>query len=423
MEPNINQPGQYQSREGQPGQYPPAGYQPEPYQPTQYEPSEYQPGDPMPSPEDIAANPASVDWQLGWAASQAPELQPKIAAHLGASENLLHWIVQNGFPKGQQAAWDALDARAAMQAGQGWGGQAPGEQAPGGQASYGQAPSGQPQPGVPFAPYNGSAPDAPFAPYGAEAKQKSKKTGLIVGLVAGGVVVLLALIFGGIFLARALFAASTPEAAEEAPRDESSEVAPYDNGIPDSSGMVELTTSAGSTVEVPIEASEDGVLVGMADAPVTIDYYFDFSCLHCVAYHEESGEMFQTSIADGDIQVRYHMINIVSEYGVLAGGTAAATVQYEPQNFFAVMDELFEIPSDEQMGMNSIDYAAFAEDAGLLSGEGIVAIEVGSYDDWIRNSTETALADGVGGTPWLAIDGEQLSSMPTTAEELKSAIE
>ncbi|KAB1642216.1 DsbA family protein [Gulosibacter chungangensis] len=370
-----------------------------------------QPDANQPSPYEIVNNPASADWQLGQAASQAPELQPQIAAHPGASDNLLHWLTQQGTPQGQAAARQALANRGV---GGGYG-----QGAPGASESLGTSGSVGGSAGAGYGP--GAGPGFGDGA-GAGPAPKKSKTGLIIGIIAGGTVVVLGLVIGGIFIFRGLFAAmdSDPVVEDDSSAAESTEVAPSDSGIPDSSGDVELETSQGETVSVPIEASGDGVLVGFADAPVTLDYYFDFSCPHCVDYHGAMGEAFQTGIADGDIQVRYHMINIVSEYGTLAGAATAATVQYEPKQFFTVMDALFAIPNSEQSSMDRTEYALAVEDAGVESADVYAVIEGGNYEDWILSSTDQALGDGVGGTPWLAQDGEQVSPLPNTLAELQS---
>lgn len=191
---------------------------------------------------------------------------------------------------------------------------------------------------------------------------------------------------------------------------------------PESAGMTAVTNSAGEEVEAPISVSNDGIVVGNDDAPVTIDYYFDYSCPHCQQYHMAIGGDIESAIADGDAKVNFHMIRFVSEYGLVAGAATAAVVEYQPELFLTVMDGIFAIPAEQQSTMSYGDYAVALESMGVTSPEALEAAEKGDYAWWVSDRTSQARADGVEGTPALYVNGEYQESLPTSGDELRAII-
>lgn len=191
---------------------------------------------------------------------------------------------------------------------------------------------------------------------------------------------------------------------------------------PESSGTVAVTNTAGEEVEVPITVSADGIVVGNEDAPVAIDYYFDYSCSHCQDYHSLLGSDFTQIIADGDAQVTFHMIRFVSEYGLVAGASTAAVVQYQPELFFTVMDGIFSISSETQTTMSYGDYALQLQALGVTSQEALDAVESGEFAGWVSDATDQARNDGVAGTPSLFVNGENQESLPSSGDELRALI-
>ncbi|SJM54566.1 thioredoxin domain-containing protein [Gulosibacter sp. 10] len=191
---------------------------------------------------------------------------------------------------------------------------------------------------------------------------------------------------------------------------------------PESSGMIEVTDSEGQPVEVPITVSNDGILVGEEDAPDVIDYYFDFSCPHCAEYHAVVDEDIKTLIADGEVQVNYHMIRFVAEYGLLAGATTAAVIEYQPELFYTVMDGLFAVPAEQQTGWSYDDYSQHLATLGVTSTEAIEDTANGEFSWWLSDRTDQARKDGIPGTPTIMIDGEIQEQLPVSAEEFRAII-
>ena len=194
------------------------------------------------------------------------------------------------------------------------------------------------------------------------------------------------------------------------------------HNVPESSGTVAVTNAAGEEVEVPIAVSEEGILVGAEDAPVTVDYYFDFSCPHCQQYHAAVGGDIEQIIADGDAKVNFHMIRFLSQYGLYAGAATTSVIEYQPELFFDVVDGIFQIPAETQTTMSADAYAPLVQGMGVTSNEALEAIKNGDFVSWVDDRTNQARTDGVTGTPSLFVNGEYQESLPTSGDELRAVI-
>ena len=181
-------------------------------------------------------------------------------------------------------------------------------------------------------------------------------------------------------------------------------------------GTVAVGRLDGSTVEQPIEVVDNSaIVVGAADAPVKIDYYFDDSCPHCVDYHEQTGAVYNDLVASGGAQVTYHAINIVAPYGAEAAAAIAATVANEPGAFFEVHDGLFGIPAETQTGWGPADYASALGQLGVTNQQALADTTNGEFSSWAASNTTAARAAGVNGTPTIFIDGEIQQTPPDAA--------
>lgn len=193
--------------------------------------------------------------------------------------------------------------------------------------------------------------------------------------------------------------------------------------VPVASGEVELTNSDGEAVSLPIRVEEDGgVVVGADDAPAKLDYYFDFSCPHCQDYHAAMESSYEQVIADGDVQVTYHMIRFVQDYGQYAGSAVAGVVNTDPSMFYTVMNGIFDVPAETQVTWSYSDYASLVQSLGFTDEEALKNISDGNFSGWITDNTQRAREAGIPGTPSVAVDGTILENVPASLEELQAAI-
>lgn len=180
-------------------------------------------------------------------------------------------------------------------------------------------------------------------------------------------------------------------------------------------GTVQITQSDGAVVDVPISSVDDGaaIQVGRADAPVTLDFWFDFSCPHCIEYHVATAQTMHDLAASGQAKINFRPVNIVAPYGLEAGAALLSAVQHQPDRFFAVYDGLFLIDAQTQQGWGAADYADVMGQFGVTDESALAEIRAGAMRPTIQTLTNRALKqDGLKGTPALAVNGQIQGTLP-----------
>ncbi|MDA3804153.1 thioredoxin domain-containing protein [Clavibacter sp. CT19] len=219
-----------------------------------------------------------------------------------------------------------------------------------------------------------------------EAKRKRRRLLTQLG-VAGAVVILVAGIWGGASLLR-----QQAEAGSVAP-------------------TADATVQLASAGEAHVATEPDAVSVGAADAPVTLDIYEDYSCPHCQEYEAATGPLLDRVAASGQVRVVYHPIRIVTNYGRVAGSTAACVLQHDPSAWPGVHSALFANHSAATDSWTGKDFSSWLGSQGVTDPEALTCTEKGAYAGWITANTDTATAAGVTGTPTLMIGGQKTTTV------------
>lgn len=192
--------------------------------------------------------------------------------------------------------------------------------------------------------------------------------------------------------------------------------------VPETSGTIEVPTSEGTTTQVPITVNGDGVTVGDPNAPVKVDYYYDYSCSHCEDYHAAMGHEYKTLIGDGEAVVVFHLIRYVDDYGLRAGAATYGAIQHQPELFFTIMDGIFAVPAQTQVSWGYNEYAADLPKYGVTSSEAINAIKDGDYTWFMQDQTTKAREGGVSGTPSVYVNGERQENLPVDGAGLRAVV-
>lgn len=229
-----------------------------------------------------------------------------------------------------------------------------------------------------------------------EAEAKRKRLGAIIGISTLAVAVVAAIVVMVIFGPQWF----GPKAANV-------------NG----SGTVAVAGSDGKSAEMPVSMIEDGVAtqVGKPEAPVTIDYYYDFSCPHCVDYHGIMDPTMKDLILAGEAKVNYRVVNIVAPYGKEAAAALLAVMAHQPELYYTVADGLLEIPAQEQMNWTSNNYAQRLAAFGVTDSNIITEVSSGKYHSKVESNTQIARDNGLKGTPSLAVNGQMQEKLPDPA--------
>jgi protein-disulfide isomerase len=188
-------------------------------------------------------------------------------------------------------------------------------------------------------------------------------------------------------------------------------------------------TTTSAEAAVPANTVDDGttVVVGSADAPVTVDVYEDFQCPVCRTFEEAAGPTLAQLVGDGTVQVHYHGMAFLDtsandDYSTRALPAAAAVVDTAgPDSFQAFHDLLFaHQPAEGGDGLTDDRLVELAAQAGATGDAVEQQIRDLTYGDWVETVTDRASRDGVTGTPTVLVDGEPLEEL--SADALSAAV-
>jgi protein-disulfide isomerase len=178
------------------------------------------------------------------------------------------------------------------------------------------------------------------------------------------------------------------------------------------------TTSANAAV--PSGTADHGttIVVGSADAPVTVDLYEDFQCPNCKAFEDTSGATLAQLVADGKVQAHYHGMAFLDTsangaYSTRALNAAAAVVDTAGAEAFQRFHDLLfaNQPAEGGSGLTDDQLVAYAAQAGASSETVQQDIRDRTYGDWVKNVTDQASKDGVTGTPTVLVGGQKLADL------------
>jgi protein-disulfide isomerase len=177
-------------------------------------------------------------------------------------------------------------------------------------------------------------------------------------------------------------------------------------------------TATSADAAVPGNTVDGGnvIVVGSADAPVTVDLYEDFQCPNCKTFEDESGSTLAQLVADGTVQAHYHGMAFLDtsandDYSTRALNAAAAVVDTAgPDAFQEFHDLLFANQPDEGgSGLTDDQLVDYATQAGASGAE--QDIRDLTYGDWVKQVTDQTSKDGVTGTPTVFVDGTRLDDL------------
>jgi len=177
-----------------------------------------------------------------------------------------------------------------------------------------------------------------------------------------------------------------------------------------------------AAVPTGVQAPSGGAPVGDDDAPVVLDEWIDFSCPACAAFAQALGPTIQDLADSGDLRVVYHPLSFINEGSKSAANAFGCAVdegqtsQYydalfanQPPESQSVTDsELIEL--GRQVGIDSPDFDACVNDGGFAAWVNNVALNGQQELPQIR-------------TPTLFLNGEEVTDLPATPEELVDLVE
>ncbi len=182
--------------------------------------------------------------------------------------------------------------------------------------------------------------------------------------------------------------------------------------------------SANADAAVPdgVEAPSGGAVVGDDDAPVVLDEWIDFSCPACASFAQALGPTISSLAESGDLQVVYHPLSFINEGSELSANAFGCAIDEGATSEY--YDALFATQPAESQNVTNEQLIALGEQVGITSDEFASCVNDGRYLDWVANVDERGAEELPSiRTPTLFLNGEEVTELPATPEELVALVD
>ncbi|MDN3353244.1 thioredoxin domain-containing protein [Actinomadura sp. DC4] len=251
---------------------------------------------------------------------------------------------------------------------------------------YGPQPYGRP-------PYDAPPYGQPY--YGPPPPPAGGRRGLIVGLSAGLLVLVICIVVTAVLVSQ------------------------------DGKRGKAVALPAGVTATV----APDGT-VAMAKSGVTtplVDVYEDFQCPVCKEFHRVNDSTLKNLAGEGKAKVVYHPIVIFSQEPLAGNSTRASAAAHcvtDGAEWLSFQDQLFlHQPPEGSAGFSAADLVSYGGAAGVGASGFASCVRSQRYAAQVRQTSGLAIAGGILGTPTVKVNGTALPTNETlTAEGLRNGI-
>lgn len=174
-----------------------------------------------------------------------------------------------------------------------------------------------------------------------------------------------------------------------------------------------LTALVGMATAQDAPKIEDMVL-GSADAPVTVTEYASFTCPHCANFHKENfGRLRSEYVDSGKVRWVYREVYF-DRFGLWAAMVARCA---GPERYFGVVDMLYQKQGEWAKGDDPATIADNLRRLGLSAGIDGAALDACLQDGdmaqaLVAEYQKNAEADGINSTPSFVIGGTTYNNRP-----------
>lgn len=173
--------------------------------------------------------------------------------------------------------------------------------------------------------------------------------------------------------------------------------------------------------------SADDMVLGAADAPVTLIEYASVTCPHCAAFHEEVWDQLKTNYIDtGKVRFVFREYPTAPAPVAVAGFQVARCGGASSEQYFARIGAIFRTQQSLFQSLQ-VDggrqyFVNLGSEAGLTQEQTLACISDESGSERVRETVEGGNAFGITGTPTFILNGEKFDQAPTY-ENLARAID
>jgi len=187
---------------------------------------------------------------------------------------------------------------------------------------------------------------------------------------------------------------------------------------------------ANGAVVAPQHLTHTGAIaVGRADAPVTVEIYYDYMCPACGAFESANSGELTRLVADGTARIELRPIAFLdeqssgTEYSTRSANAIAVVADAAPERIWDFHTALYEHqPAEGSEGLSDEQIAAVAADAGVPA-DVVDRFTDDVYRPWVASVTQQAFDSGVKGTPTVKIDDTLFEGNAFIVGPLTTAIE
>jgi protein-disulfide isomerase len=196
------------------------------------------------------------------------------------------------------------------------------------------------------------------------------------------------------------------------------------------SGGENAPEAATGKIVVPGNLTPNGAIpVGKADAPVTVEIYYDYMCPACGRFEAANAGELDRLLDDGVVRIELRPISFLdrqsrgTEYSTRTANAIATVGDAAPDRAWDFHSALFEHqPAEGTKGFTDDQIAAIATAAGVP--EDVVGrFAGGTYGPWVAKVTQEAFDSGIEQTPTVKINGAVFDGDVFTTGVLTEAIE
>ena len=163
-------------------------------------------------------------------------------------------------------------------------------------------------------------------------------------------------------------------------------------------------------------ANADGQTVGLASAPIKVEEYSNFNCIHCKNFSDNEEEEFVKKYVDtGKVQFTFRHFPFNNDN--TGNAVEAAYCAVEQNKFWPMKSLLFKYNSYTG-AFEDDNLVNYAKTAGMDTQAFSECLKSDKYVSKIAEDRDAAIARGLDGTPYFFVNGQKVSQVEliTTVE-------
>ncbi len=187
---------------------------------------------------------------------------------------------------------------------------------------------------------------------------------------------------------------------------------------------------ASATVVVPTTVAlpqPDGTALGNPDAPVKVEVFSDFLCIHCLEYVEGvpanyigESQFIQQYVSTGQVYYVYRPFRVIAPES--DNGAEAALCAADQGKFWEYHDTIFANVGTTPSPMSNQSLTEFAKAVGLNMSDFQSCMSSNKYAQKIQEEQAYGVQSGITGTPSFLINGIEVVSRDELQARVESAL-